>query len=255
VNWRALIVDDEQASRVALRALLKRYCPTVEVIGEADSLAGAYKSILSHSPDVVFLDMRLKGGSGFELLDRFQRPLPFKVIFCTAFDFFALQAFRYGATDYLLKPLHPEELKDAVSRLDQPADYPTAEEQPVSTNVLNDVAGTPASNRIALSTIDGVIVLNYTEIIRLESDSNYTEVHLDSRERILTSKTLKDFERMLPNRLFFRTHQSHMVQINHVKRFVKEGGGTIILNDGSEICLARRRKDDFLRWLTGSFND
>lgn len=250
MEWRSIIVDDQSSDRIGLRSALERYCPNVEITAEADSVSSAYKAIVAHSPDVVFLDIRLRESSGFELLERFSKPYPFRVIFVSAYNGFALEAFRFAATDYLLKPIQAQELQEAVRKL---GDYIKVNKIVAEPSTVQEPGPAPRLNRLSIGTTNGFIMVNYDNITHLTSDSNYTEVYLTTNERIVSSKTLKEYERILPKNIFFRTHQSYMVHINHVHRYTKESGGIIILTDGSEICLARRRREQFLRWLKGEY--
>ena len=241
---RTVIIDDEEDARSTLRAFIKQYCPQAEVVGEADGVQEGYRKILGEDPDLVLLDIQMEDGTGFDLLEKIRSP-HFQVIFTTAFDEFAIKAFKYSAIDYLLKPIDPDELIEAVSKAKH-TNTPTEQIEH-----MLDYRKTGATDRLTLSSQEGITVVKMANILRLESESNYTNFHLVSGERILVPKSMKEFENLLPKATFFRTHQSHIINLEYVKKFVKEDGGYILMSDGTEVLVARRRKDEFLSFLTG----
>ncbi|MFT4683053.1 MAG: two-component system LytT family response regulator [Flavobacteriales bacterium] len=239
---RTVIIDDEEDARSTLRAFLKQYCPQAEVVGEADGVQEGYRKILGENPDLVLLDIQMEDGTGFDLLEKIRSP-QFQVIFTTAFDEFAIKAFKYSAIDYLLKPIDPDELIEAVSKVKR-----TPSEQ---IEHLMEYRKRGSTDRLTLSSLDGITVVKMANILRLESESNYTNFHLATGERILVPRSMKEFEALLPKSTFFRSHQSHIINLDFVKKFVKEDGGYILMSDGTEVLVARRRKDEFLSFLTG----
>ncbi|MCH2199509.1 MAG: LytTR family DNA-binding domain-containing protein [Flavobacteriales bacterium] len=242
---KTIIVDDEEDARGTLRAFLRMYCPSVELIDEASGVQDGYRKIMAGEPDLVLLDIQMEDGTGFDLLEKVRNP-KFQVIFCTAFDEFAIKAFKYSAIDYLLKPIDPDELIESVSKVKNSQE---SGEQRID-NLL-EFKKSGKSDRITLSSQEGFTVVKLENIIRLESDSNYTNFFLTTGERILVPKSMKEFEGILPDEQFFRTHQSHIVNMEHVKKYMKEDGGYILMDDGSEVLVARRRKEEFLSFLTG----
>jgi two-component system, LytTR family, response regulator len=241
---RTVIIDDDEDARSTLRSFLVQYCPNVEIVAEADGVSSGYKAIMIQDPQLVFLDIQMEDGTGFDLLEKIRNP-QFNVVFTTAFDEFAIKAFKYSAIDYLLKPIDPDELIKAVTKIRNQEDGYLERFEELK-NATNGVL-----NRITLSAHDGITVVHIDSILRLESDSNYTHFFLKSGEKITVPKSLKEYEAILPSHLFFRTHQSHIINLNFVKKYVKEDGGYILMEDGSEVLVARRRKDEFLHILTG----
>jgi two-component system LytT family response regulator len=238
------LIDDEPAARQALRTLLSKLCPDVEVVGEADGVASGVKLIRQTNPHAVLLDISMEDGSGFDLLDLFPS-LPFKVIFTTASDEFALKAFRYNALDYLLKPVAPKELLAALDRIG-------GESLEInSLKVRNALEDTRRERleRIALTSQEGLVFLHLDQIIHLESDGNYTTFYMVGKERHVVARPMRAFEELLPPAAFFRIHQSHMVHRRFVKKVLKEDGGYALMEDGSKLPLARRRKEEFFEWV------
>lgn len=241
----ALIVDDEADARSTLKSFVASYCPKVKILDEATGVADAYRKIHALAPDLVFLDIQMEDGTGFDLIEKVRHP-PFAVIFTTAFDNYAVKAFKYAAIDYLLKPIDPDELIEAISKVKM-----NLKGNAERWDHLMDVKSSNKLDRITLSSHDSYTVVKLDNILRLESDSNYTHFFLTTKEKITVPKSLKEFEDMLPHDRFFRTHQSHIINLDYVKKFVKEEGGYVVMEDGSEVLVARRRKEEFIHVLTG----
>jgi two-component system LytT family response regulator len=245
---RIAIIDDEPDARQALRTLLTTLCPEATICGEADSVASAFVLLRQTQPQAILLDISLGDGTGFDLLDRFPQ-LPFQVIFTTAHNDFALKAFRYHALDYLLKPINPMELVAAIDRVREvpPVDYP------VRINHLLESHRTGQLNKITLTTQQEIVFVNVDQIIHLESDGSYTTFHLLTKERHVISHPMKTFEEMLPSTDFFKLHQSHLINLAHVKSVLREDGGYALMQDGYKVPIARRRKEEFLKVLKDRF--
>ena len=246
---RLALIDDEQQSRNTLRVLLQDYCPNVEIIGEADSVLSGFRLLQKIKPDAVFLDIQMGDGTGFDLLKKFPNP-SFQVIFTTAFDEFAIKAFRFNAIDYLLKPIDIDELLRAVRKIKP------SEEEPGTDERLSNLLETNKTGRfekIALPSSEGVHFLELKDIVRLESDANYTTFHLESGEKVTVAKTLKNFEQLLPEEEFFRPHQSHIVNLAHIKKIIREDGGYLLMDGNSKIPISRSKKEDFLSLVKGRF--
>jgi two-component system LytT family response regulator len=246
----ALIIDDEEDARVNLRVLMETFCPEVQIVGEADSMVSGYRLLKSTPTDILFLDIQMQDGTGFDLLDKIANP-KFKLIFTTAFDDFALKAFRYSAVDYLLKPIDPDDLIRVVERLQSEQVQSTSKGQ---LNQLSQSIQSQTFEKIALPSGEGLVFLNLTEIINLESEGNYTTFFTTNQGKVVISQTLKEFEKVLPKDQFFRTHQSHLINVRFVKKFLKEDGGYALLENGKKIPVSRRKKDDFLTMLSKQFN-
>lgn len=243
---RTLIIDDEPDARTLIITLLKKYFPQILILGEATSKMEAIEKIGLLKPDFVFLDIHLGDGSGFDILDNFKYNY-FKVIFTTAYDSFAIKAFRYNALDYLLKPISIEEFKSAVNKIISTDDQSVFISKMGS---LMDQITTKNINRITINTQDGLTIVKLNDIIRIEADGNYSTIFLSSKEKILASKSLKEFEELLPESGFCRTHQSHIVGLNFVKKMIKDDGGYLLMENGEKVIISRRKKDEVLQIIS-----
>jgi len=249
---KALIVEDEKNSQQLLKTFLHEYCEGVEVVAIAGSVKEALSAIQSHNPDLVFQDIELPDGDGFQVLEKTPK-ITFDIIFTTAYDQYALKAFKFSATDYLLKPIDIEELQAAVARVvEKRSAQPEKVEQKEKMDVLVQQVRNPQVHlrRIVLPTSSGFTVVNPDNIIRCESDRNYTYVFLDDKRKILVSRTIKDYEEMLEEYNFFRIHQSHLINLNFLKNYIRGRGGAVELTDGTIIDVSARRKADFMRKLS-----
>lgn len=237
---RAIIIDDIANARISLKADLEDYCPQVEVIGEAEGVVSGAKIIKEMQPDVVFLDIQMNDGSGFDLLEILPE-INFKIIFTTASNEFAIKAFKFSAVDYLLKPIDADELRAAVDKAIN------TKKSKVETLKHNLVYGI---ERIALNSQDKIIVIKVDDILRLESSGSYTLFYTKNGDQILVTKTLKEYDSMLSDQGFLRVHQSHLISINSIKEFVKNDGGYIKMIDGKDIPVSSRKKSLVLKTLT-----
>lgn len=246
---RTILIDDEADARSTLRSFIAQYCPQVAIVDEATGVKDGFRKISLHQPDLVLLDIQMEDGTGFDLLEKIKVP-SFSVIFTTAFDNFAVRAFKYAAVDYLLKPIDPDELIEAIGKATR---HKSGNAERI--DHLLELRQQQKIDRITLSSQDSYTVVKLDHILRLESDSNYTHFFLLGKEKITVPRSLKEFEELLPHDRFFRTHQSHIINLSYVKKFVKEEGGYVVMEDGSEVLVARRRKDDFIQILTGKSPD
>jgi two-component system, LytTR family, response regulator len=240
---RTIIIDDEPKNNRILSTLLKDYCTDINIIGVAKSVEEAYLLIVELKPDLIFLDIEMSGSNGFDLLDKLM-PIEFSVIFITAFENYSIKAFKYSALDYLLKPVNIEELQQAVEKAKK-----TISQNDVNlklTNYIENKKNAATINKIALQTDDGLEFISLEIIVRVLSKSNYSLVYLKNEVKILSTKSLRDFEDILPNDIFYRVHNSHIVNINFIKKYHKGRGGYIELEDGTTLEVATRRKNDFL---------
>ena len=243
----ALIIDDEASARSTLRELLTQKCPTIKIIGEANGVAKGIAAITSLRPEVVFLDVRMKDGTGFDLLEEFLAP-DFEIIMTTAYEEFALKAFVYNAIHYLLKPIDPQVLVKAVERLKQKKNANSSEQ--ISSLLEN--FRTKEIKRITLSTEAGYNFVQLENIIRLEAFQGYTTFYLKGGDKVVVSNTIKTYEDILSRDMFFRVDRSHIVNCQHVKKILREDGGYAVMSDGSKVPIARRRKDEFMNILNGA---
>ncbi|HNF49384.1 MAG TPA: LytTR family DNA-binding domain-containing protein [Chitinophagales bacterium] len=242
---KAILVDDEKNNRIALSKLIEKFCPNVTVSGECESVDEAIIQIANLNPDVVFLDVEMPSKNGFDLLAHYQYHCPFDVIFTTAYSQYAVKAFRYSALDYLLKPVDPEELIQAVHKLAMKLDESIKHKQfELLENKINhsDIA----KKQIAVSTLEGIYFASLDEIIHVDADSSYTKIFLSNGDMIMSSKPLKYFEEMLEDFDFVRVHQSHIINLKHIRRYVRGDGGQVIMTNGTEIEVSRRKKEDLL---------
>ncbi len=235
----AVIIDDEKRSRQYLRSLIEDQYGEVTIVGEADGVESGVKLIEELDPDLLLLDVQMLDGSGFDLLARINLS-KYHVIFVSAYDRFAIRAFKFSAIDYLLKPVDINELGEALDKVKK-----TKLNDEVRAKLdllLNNVS---KIEKIALASLNGVEFVRIDEIVRCESHNNYTRFYLHSGDEILVSRTLKDFEDMLESKNFFRIHKSHMINLSFLKKYIKGEGGVVVMEDGSEIPVSRRRKDEF----------
>jgi two-component system LytT family response regulator len=238
------LVDDETNSLEMMEWLLKTYCPQVKVEAMCNSAELGIEAIHKHKPDVVFLDIEMPHMNGFDMLEQFDR-LFFDVVFCTAYDQFAIKAFKYSALNYLLKPVDPDDLKETIRRIEEKHAIPTREQiELLLQNVKN--ANKSTIPRIALTTNDGMIFVSTQEIIYCEAESNYTAIVLTGGKKIMVSKVLKDIDEALAGPDFFRVHNSFLININHIKKFVRGEGGYVIMDNDANISISRSRRQDFM---------
>lgn len=234
---KAIIIDDMELARVSLKADLQDYCPNVEVVGEADGVLSGAKLLKQVTPDILFLDIEMEDGDGFDLLDILPNNLD-SVIFVTARQDYALKAFQYSAVDYLLKPVDPELLKKAVDKM---ADKLSTSSDQLA--ILKESVNQDAKfDRIALHTSDKIVVAELKNIIRLEAMTNYTHFYFADGSKLLITKTLKEYDKMLSGSDFVRVHQSHLINMNHVQAYVKSEGGYILMKNGNIVPVSVRKK-------------
>ncbi|MEL7122544.1 MAG: LytTR family DNA-binding domain-containing protein [Bacteroidota bacterium] len=241
-TYKALIVDDEKGNRTLLKSLLLKYCTQISQILFAQSVREA-EDILKKNPiDVVFLDIEMPGGNGFDLLNKFNE-IDFKIIFVTAYEAYALKAIKYSALDYLLKPIDKDELIEAVNKLDNLKD------QNAQLNLLTYNLRATEDRRIALATKEEVHFVKVNDIIRLQAEANYTRVFLKNESPLLLSGNIGHYEKLLNDQRFYRSHQSHLINMIYVKKFVKKEGGYFVMSDDSHVPVSRLKKEEVKRLL------
>lgn len=242
---RAVLVDDEEHCRGNLRAILNSNFNTIDVIGEGNSVGSAVKVINETSPDIVFLDINLSDGSGFNVLDNIES-LDFQVIFITAFNEYAIKAFRYNALDYLLKPIDLEQLGTAISKVQVQGKKKLVTKEDVK-ELMANLSRTEEDKRLIIKDQNYNYYIRIGDIIRCEADGNYTTIYCIDQSKIVISHPLKKYVSLLPEFIFFRVHQSNLINLNRVKKVLKEDGGTVVMQDESKIPIARRRKEGFFK--------
>lgn len=244
MTLNAILIDDEKHSNEMLEWLLKTYCPDVQVVATCTSGEEGILAVTKHRPDIVFLDIEMPRMNGFDVLDNI-RDKPFEIVFITAYDTFAVRAFRYSAINYLLKPVDPEDLSATIERIREKRSSTTSGQMELLFQNLLNKNNQP--DRIALSSSDGLIFVQTSDISYCKADSNYTQVVLQNGKKIVVAKTLKEIDETLAGKDFFRVHASYLVNINHISRFVRGDGGYIVMPDGTQITIARNRKDEFFQ--------
>ncbi|MBL7732164.1 MAG: response regulator transcription factor [Chitinophagaceae bacterium] len=242
----AIIIDDETYGSATLEKMLQQHAPGIQVIAKAASAAEGRQAILKHQPDLVFLDIEMPGGSGFDLLAGFETP-SFQVIFVTGYDRYALQAIKCCAVDYLLKPVEPAELNRALDKLNRNTQNATLERL----QHLVDFMAKPSnkSNKICVPTPNGMELIPASDICYCEASREYTLLHTTNNGVITSSYNIGEFESMLENFGFFRIHNSYIINHDKVLRYLKGEGGTVIMSNKTELPVSRRRKPEFLEWL------
>jgi two-component system LytT family response regulator len=246
---KAFIVDDEFQSRNFLNNMLMQYFPEIGQVGQASTVSEGLKGIKEHNPDIVFLDIQMNGETGFDLLNQLTS-INFSLIFTTAFDQFAIKAFRFNAIDYLLKPILTDELIDAVNKVKQRAVPGQSATKGQVEQLYNDIKDPrKIHDKIAVPTNEGFIMIPLDQIIYCHASSNYTEFYLVDNKCILSSYTLKQYDEILTTHSFFRAHRSYLINLAHVKMYKRGEGGEIMMSNGHEIELSRTHKDEFLHLL------
>ncbi|MBU2650100.1 MAG: LytTR family DNA-binding domain-containing protein [Bacteroidetes bacterium] len=241
---RAIIIEDEKKSRETLRGLLNRFCRNVEVVAEADGFKSGLDAIRSNKTDMLFLDIQMPDGSGFRLLEHIEK-IDFEIVFTTAFDHYAIKAIKYSALDYLLKPIDPDELVNAVKKVELKKSGNQINKN-IRVLLDNIHAAESETQKIVLSTADKIHIVEVSKIIRCESDNYYTLFFLNDGKKILVSKTLKENEELLSSHNFIRPHKSHLINIRYIKSFVRDEGGYIMMEDGSQVPVSRRKREKIL---------
>jgi len=242
---KAVIIDDETYLREMIRNMLADYFPEIEVAGEADSVDSGVEIIKQSKPELVFLDIEIKGGEGFNILEKLSVK-DFKVIFITAFNEFAIKAIKFSAIDYILKPVDEKEFTAAVKRALSEIEKPILQKQ--IENFFNNY-NNMQNKKLVLRTSEDIHIVNINDIVRCEADNSYTTFFISDGEKIVISKGIKEYSELLEEYGFIRPHQSHLVNLNFVKRLDKSDGGFLIMKDGKEVPVSTRRKQNLLQIL------
>lgn len=241
----AILIEDDANLRAGMNQLLARYAPEINIIGEADCVKEGLEVLKKHKPQVLFLDIQLTDGTGFDLLEQwtnFVGKIHTQIVFITAHEQYAIKAFRFSALDFLLKPVDPEELQKVIEKiknvLQNQNDY--AHIDLLLENIRKKV---DHFKRIALSTSDGIHLFEISDIIRCESEDNYTKFYIKNNKPILISKTLKEYEELLTEHGFERIHQSHLINLQYLKSYIKKDGGYVVMGDQSHLPISQRKKE------------
>ncbi len=247
---RCVVIDDEPDNRENLRLMIAAYCPQLEVVAEAGSVETGLKAVRQTRPELIFLDIELQDGTGFDLLAGLQGQ-EVNVIFVTAYTHYAIKAIKFNAIDYLMKPIDIGELCLAA---DKAARQSEAKDSLLKIRNLISNLGTAenGNKRIALASVDALKMVEVRGIIRLEGENNYTRFYFKNEPSMLVSKTIKEYEGMLQDFDFFRVHQSHLVNMTYVASYVKGEGGYLIMTDGTQVTVSRHRKQELVERLYGA---
>lgn len=248
MSIRALLVDDEQPNIDNLRILLGKHCPQVQLVATAMNLSEALAAIETHQPNVIFLDVEMPGHNGFEILEAIGDKRDFEVIFVTAFHQYAIDAIRFSALDYLLKPIRIEELVKAVEKLSlKQAESQKAERME---NMIANLKRDHQAKKIAITSIERIDFVQLSDIIYCQSDNNYTCIYLKNGKKILASQTLKSYERLLRDFDFFRVHQSFLINVKYISSILRKEGGYVLMNNGASLPISRMKKEALMEVLT-----
>ncbi len=250
ITIRAVVVDDELNGRKNIVDSLARYCPDVDIIGEANSAISGVELVAKKRPDLVFLDIEMPGGNGFELLKLLSQR-DFEVVFVTAYDKYGIQAIKFCAIDYLLKPLNYLDLIAAVNKV---ADRVSKKQDNIRLmQFVQNMERQTKEKRIALPTMHNVEFVVVDTIIRCQSDNNYTEFYLSDGRKVMVCKTLKEYEDILTDLGFFRPHQSHLINLNYLSAFIKNDGGALKMKDGTLVPVSRFKKNEVKSLFSKTF--
>ena len=242
---KAVLIDDDKNLREGMKGLLARFAPSIQIIGEADSVVTGIEVMDALDPQVVFLDIQLTDGTGFDILEKLaerNKTIKSNVVFITAHEQYAIKAFRFSALDFLLKPVDPEELQKVIEKietvLEKKSDYSHIDL--LLENIRKNVDN---FKRIALSTSDGIHLFDITDIIRCESTDNYTKFYIRNNKPVLISKTLKEYEELLKEHNFERIHQSHLINLSYLKSYIRKDGGYVVMKDESRLPISQRKRE------------
>ncbi|PZV83162.1 LytTR family two component transcriptional regulator [Algoriphagus aquaeductus] len=242
---RVIIVEDEYHSRETLKGFLETYCPETEILDTASQVAEAVQKITHHRPDLVFMDIELQTGTGFEVLQQVT-DLDFHLIFTTAFEHYAIQAIKFSSIDYLLKPIDLDELIAAVAKAKKRVQ--SQSRQSLLENLLqNMLGGSSEFKKICLSTAEGIEFIPTREILYCEANGSYTDFHLVDKRKLVVSKNLKEYENLLGDFNFMRVHNSFLINLGEVKKYVRSEGGYIVMNNEKQVAISGTKKEEFLR--------
>ena len=245
---KAIIIDDELNSLQNLQQKLEGFCPDINIVATAQKPEEGILLLKQHQPDVVFLDIEMPKMSGFRMLEELGE-YDFDIIFTTAYNHYSIDAIRISAFDYLVKPIGIEDLQQAVERLHKTYNKQTKEKIDILKKSLSD--NRSQEDKIAISTSEGIEFIPIKNILHIESKSNYSKIYMPENKNIMVTKILKDFEEMLLPYNFYRVHNSHLINLNYIKKYIRSEGGHVMLQDGTVIDISRRKKEEFLKMIGG----
>jgi two-component system LytT family response regulator len=242
---RAIIIDDDPRIREMVSDMIDSYCPNVSIVASAGDVKSGVASIIEHEPDLILLDIKMPDGSGFDLIKHFDKP-DFKVIIISGYMEYALKGYKFGVIDYILKPFDMEELTLAINKADDMVRY---EEKLKFKALEENIKILNKADKIILKTSEHIHMINTGDIIRIEADGNYSTFFICDGREIVVSRPIREYEELLIDKGFHRVHKSHIININKLSYFDKTGGGDVVMNDGSKVPVASRKRDDLLALL------
>ncbi len=241
---RIAIIDDESDARQAIRSFVLKYIDSAELVEEAESVKSGISVIHNMRPDVIFLDIQLKDGTGFDMLNAIEER-NFQVIFITGHDEHAIKAFKYSALDYLLKPIDTDDFKNVVKKLSEKSSLADFNRR---LSHLESISTENVFHKMAFPSKEGIVYVELDDIVHLNSDGSYTTVYTSKDQQILVTRLIKEFEEMLPQTQFFRTHKSHIVNLQYIEQFLR-ADESLVLRNGHRVPVARRRKEELMAML------
>lgn len=243
---RIITIDDEAKIRGMIKEIIHTYCDEGEVVGEADGVESGYKKIYDLQPDLVLLDIKMNDGTGFDLLEKFDK-INFRVVFITAFQEYALKAIKFSALDYIMKPINPEELIHVINDTSKLL----GEEQEKQLQHLREslLEKDQAQKKVLLKTMESIHLLPLSNIAYCEADSGYTHFYGNGDQRIIVSKPLSEYEELFTEYGFYRVHKSYLVNLHKVERFDKEDGGTLVMEGELKVPVASRKREQLMNLL------
>jgi two-component system, LytTR family, response regulator len=245
---KTILIEDDQILREGLKRLLFLYAPDMHIVAEADTVATAVKAVEQHKPDVVFLDIMIIGGNGFEVLEQYQKKHgkpSFQIVFITAFEEYAIKAFRFSALDYLLKPIDPDELKEVIEKIKQKNKTDSKKIEVLLEHIYNK---NEPNKRLALSTTEGIHWVEISKIVYCESQNSYVTFTLENKQKIVVCKTLKEYEDLLTEAGFERIHQTFLINLHYLKTF-NRNESTVELQHNIHLPVASRRKERLMELM------
>lgn len=247
---KAVIIDDEQKAIKSIELIVKEYCPNVSIMGNASSANEGIQLIAETKPDLVFLDVEMPQGNGFEMLNRIPER-NFDVIFITAYNHYAMKAIKFSAVDYILKPIDIYEFISAVNKIEEKREkgHSTTDFEVLLNNIKAD-----KPTRLAVPITEGIEFVDPQNIIYINADRSYSEIFLSNAKKMVVSKSLMDFQELLSDHSFFRIHKSHLINLEHVKKFIRTDGGYVEMSNGERVMISRRKKDEFIDVMNAYIN-
>lgn len=244
----AVIIDDEKGARETLQNMIRVYCNDVKLLGEADSVETAIPLIYKENPDIIFLDIEMPQGSGFDLVEKLNGSKA-RIIFTTAYSKYALKAIKASAFDYLLKPIDISELKESIyktrTKINESKSKILDEQNGGSANNTNN-----GRNKLAIPSSDGYDIINTEDIVFCEANRNYTTFYLSNKLLVVASKTLKEYEKLLPEDTFIRVHQKYLINYNYVVKYIRGRGGFVIMTNGKQVPISQNKKPELNKLLS-----